>query len=95
MSTVEEQWVEGIDKQVSDWYRGMQKRLKAQPPLGAEKLDDLAFYEKHRQKAEFWQSQGDPNYMVALATVAPEEAERFIKVARRIAAEEAVRNYGN
>lgn len=93
--SAEEQWVEAIDEMGREWWQGMNKRLKETPPLGYEKVDDREFYERHKRKAEEWQAQGDPNYIAALATVAPQELERFVKIAREVAAEEALRTYGN
>lgn len=88
----EELWIEGIDERTADWLPAMERRLKEIPPPGQKNLDDRAFYEAHKQRAEFWAVQGDTNYFTALGIVAPDELERFAKVAREFALEEALRN---
>ena len=89
----EEDFIEGVDDLGKTWWTGIQRELKKHPPLGHKNLDDLEFYTAHVTKAEEWAARGDPNYIAALATVAPKEAEKFVKIARQVAAEEAARNY--
>ncbi len=91
--TPEQQWVEGLNERTAEWWKAMTKGMKDVPPPGMENMDDRLFFERHRQKAEWWAAQGDPNYIAALALTAPEEAERFAKVGKEIAAEEAIRRY--
>lgn len=93
MSTAEE-FVKRVDKKVADWYPAMVKKLDKIPALNETNYADREFYERHKAKAEEWAAMGDPHYIAALAVTAPQEAQRFAKIAKEVAAEDAARNYG-
>lgn len=89
-----EEFIKEVDKKVAEWYPAMMKALDKYPALGEVNYADREFYERHKMKAEEWMAMGDPHYIAALAVTAPQEAQRFAKIAKEVAAEEAVRNYG-
>ncbi len=92
-TTPEERFILGIDERTADYWKRMTKALEKVPPPGAIDMDDEAFFQAHTQKAEYWVGLGDNNYFPALATTAPKELERFIKIAKQKAAEEAAKRY--
>ena len=90
----QEQFIEAVDRRTSEWWKGAVKAMEGRPPLGQREVDDQEFYARHKEKAEGWAAQGDPHYFAALAVVAPKEAERFVRIAKVVAAEEALKRYG-